>query len=86
MTQINGLRGLITNKDATTITVNINSSAFSTYSSGGTTHTRPQTGETVTWGGEFDFPVRFSGTMTVGQDYPTWRNIDGVELVEILNP
>lgn len=86
MTQINGLRGIITAKDATTITVNINSSAFSTYSSGGETNTRPQTGETVSWGGEFDFPVRFAGTMVVGQDYPAHRNIDGIELVELLNP
>jgi uncharacterized protein (TIGR02217 family) len=86
MTQINGLRGIITNKDATTITVNINTSAFSTYASAGETNTRPQTGETVTFGCEFDFPVRFAGTMLIGQDYPNNRNIDGIELVEILNP
>jgi uncharacterized protein (TIGR02217 family) len=86
MTQINGKRGIITAKDATTITVNINTSAYSTYSSSGETHTRPQIGETVSWGGEFDFPVRFAGTMVVGQDYPNNRNIDGIELVEILNP
>jgi uncharacterized phage protein (TIGR02218 family) len=36
MTQINGLTGTVTAIGATTITVNINSSAFTTYSSGGT--------------------------------------------------
>ena len=86
MTQINGLRALITAKDATTITVAINSTAFTTYSSGGVVHTRPQTGETVTSGFEFDFPVRFNTAMPIGQDYPGYRSVDGVELVELLNP
>lgn len=86
MTQINGLRGLITSYDATTITVNINSSAFSVYTSGGETNTAPQTGETVSCGFEFDWPVRFNGSLVIGQDYPTHRNADGIELIEILNP
>jgi len=86
MTQINGLRALITAKDATTITVAINSTAFSTYVSGGVVHTRPQTGETVTAGFEFDFPVRFNTAMPIGQDFPGYRSVDGVELVELLNP
>ena len=86
MTQINGLRGLITSYDATTITVNINSSAFSVYTSGGETNTAPQTGETVSCGFEFDWPVRFNGSLVIGQDYPIHRNADGIELIEILNP
>lgn len=86
MTQINGLRALITAKDATTITVAINSTAFSTYSSGGVVHTRPQAGEAVTAGFEFDFPVRFNTAMPIGQDYPGYRSVDGVELIELLNP
>lgn len=86
MTQINGLRALITAKDATTITVAINSTAFTTYASGGVVHTRPQTGETVTSGFEFDFPVRFNTAMPIGQDYPGYRSVDGVELIELLNP
>jgi uncharacterized protein (TIGR02217 family) len=86
MTQINGLRGLITSYNATSITVSINTSAFSVYTSGGNTNTAPQTGESVTCGFEFDWPVRFNGSMVVGQDYPTHRNVDGIELIEILNP
>jgi len=86
MTEINGLRALITAKDATTITVAINSTAFTTYASGGVVHTRPQTGETVTSGFEFDFPVRFNTAMPIGQDHPYHRVVDGVELIELLNP
>lgn len=86
MVQINGLRAPITARDATTITVAINSTAFSTYTSGGVVHTRPQTGEAVTAGFEFDFPVRFNTTLPIGQDYPGYRAIDGVELLELLNP
>lgn len=86
MVQINGLRALITARDASTITVAINSAAFSTYTSGGVVHTRPQTGEAVTAGFEFDFPVRFNTTLPIGQDYPGYRAVDGVELIELLNP
>ena len=86
MTQINGMRAMITARDTTTITVAINSTAFSTYTSGGVVHTRPQAGESVTAGFEFDFPVRFNTTLPIGQDYPGYRAVDGVELIELLNP
>jgi uncharacterized protein (TIGR02217 family) len=86
MTQINGLRGTITTKTSTNITVNINSSAFSNYTSGGTVNTFPQTGETVSAGFEFDIPVRFNSSFPIGQNYPSHRDIDGIELIEILNP
>lgn len=86
MTEINGMRALITARDANTITVAINSTAFSTYTSGGVVHTRPQAGESVTAGFEFDFPVRFNTTLPIGQDYPGYRAVDGVELIELLNP
>lgn len=86
MTQINGTRALVTARDATTITVAINSTAFSTYTSGGVVHTQPQAGEIVTAGFEFDFPVRFNTTLPIGQDYPGYRAVDGVELIELLNP
>lgn len=86
MTQINGMRALVTARDTTTITVAINSTAFSTYTSGGVVHTRPQPGESVTAGFEFDFPVRFNTTLPIGQDYPGYRAVDGVELIELLNP
>lgn len=86
MTQINGVRGKIVSQSAGSITVDINSTAFSTWTSSGVFNTRPQPGESVTCGFEFDFPVRFSTALPVGQDYPGYRPVDGVSLVELLNP
>ena len=86
MTQIRGQRALITATGADTITLAINSIAFSSYTSGGNVNTRPQTGETVYGGCEFDFPVHFITVLPVGQDYPGWRPVEGVRIEEILNP
>ena len=86
MTQINGLRALIVSAGTNDITVAINSTAFYTYTSGGVVHTRPQSGEAVTAGFEFDFPVRFDSAMPIGQDFPNERMIESVVLVELLNP
>jgi uncharacterized protein (TIGR02217 family) len=86
MTQINGLRGLVTFVAGGSVTVDINSTGFSTWTSGGVAHTRPQAGEAVTAGFEFDFPVRFNTSMPIGQDFPGHRSVDGVELIELLNP
>jgi uncharacterized protein (TIGR02217 family) len=86
MTQINGLRALVTGTGATTVTLAINSTAFSTYTSGGVVHTRPQTGEAVTAGTEFDFPVEFTTALPVGMTYPGWRPVESLILRELLNP
>ncbi len=86
MTQINGQRAMVTGVGATTITVAINSTAYSNYTSGGVIHTNPQSGEQVTCGFEFDTPVRFNTTLPVGQDHFNYRSLDGIELIELLNP
>lgn len=86
MTQINGLRGTITAIGATTITVAINSSAFSSYVSGGTVNTSPQTGEVVKGGCEFDIPCRFNGRIDVNAVAYGVRESGQIELVELLNP
>lgn len=88
MTQINGLRGLITAIGATDITVAINSSTFSTWSSGGsqTVKTLPQSGEVVTGGCLFDIPARFDTSVEVAQDYPNHRVVEGIEIIELINP
>lgn len=85
-TQINGLRAPVVAITATTITLDINSTAFTAYTSGGTTHTRPQSGEAVTCGCRFDFPVRFNSEMSVDQNWPDYRAFEQIELVELLNP
>lgn len=93
MTQINGLRGTIQSVTATTITTDIDSSAFSSFSVSSplaAVNTRPQTNETVLCGCEFDVPVRFETDLNALQ-YVT-KNSESVyqsvaiRLVELLNP
>lgn len=86
MTQINNRRALIVAAPANQITVAIDSTAFSTWTAGGVVHTRPQSGENVTAGFEFDFAAAFAASLPVGQDYPHHRTIESVRLRERLNP
>lgn len=86
MTQINGARATISAVGADTITVPINSNAFSNYVSGGTVNTRPQTGEVVRGGFEFDIPARFDSTFDVTPLTPNIRETGTIDLVELLNP
>lgn len=86
MTEINGIRALVTAQDATTITVAINSALFTAYTSGGTVQTQTIAGEFVTAGCEYDIPMRFSGDL--GGDFSNWDtvNMSGIQVMEILNP
>lgn len=86
MTEINGQRGLITAIGATDITVAINSTAFTAYTSGGTVNTNPQTGETVYGGCEFDIPCRFNSRIDVTALAPGVRESSQIEIIELLNP
>ena len=86
MTQINGLRATVVSTFAGGCVVDIDTSAFSTYTSGGVTQAKPYAGETVTAGFEFDLPVRFKTVLPVGQDYPLHRVVDSVEFIELLKP
>jgi uncharacterized protein (TIGR02217 family) len=87
MTQINGLRALVTAISGTTITAAINSTAFSAYTSGGTVQTNPIGAEVVTAGFEFDLPMRFDSDLS-GLTFDTFDTLStgGINLVEILNP
>lgn len=58
MTQINGQVGTVTATGASTITVNIDSTNYTTYSSGGTAVKYLTTTDVLDWSGEFDVPVR----------------------------
>jgi uncharacterized protein (TIGR02217 family) len=86
MTQINGLRGTITSVGASTITVNINSTAFTAYSSGGTASTLPDTSEVVTGGCEFDIPCRFNSRIDVKSLTANIAETSEIEIIELLNP
>lgn len=86
MTQINGLRGTITGTSGTTVTVAINSTAFSAYTSGGTVNSNPQTGETVKGGCEFDIPCRFNSRIDqIARTYELFETGE-IEIIEKLNP
>lgn len=86
MTQINGLRGTISAIGGTTITVGIDSTAFSTWTSGGNVNTNPQSGETVYGGCEFDIPCRFNSRIDVTALAPGVRETTQIEIMELLNP
>lgn len=86
MTEINGLRGTITATGATDITVAINSSAFSSWTSGGSVNTNPQTGETVKGGCEYDIPCRFNSRIDVNAIAMGVRESGQIEIMELLNP
>jgi uncharacterized protein (TIGR02217 family) len=89
MTQINGLRGLVTAVAATTITVNIDSTLFTTWAAGGTqqVNTRPQSGEVVKGGCYFDIPMRWDSDISqvTFDDFDT-LGLGKMEIVELLNP
>ncbi|OYW62748.1 MAG: hypothetical protein B7Z31_00310 [Rhodobacterales bacterium 12-65-15] len=86
MTQINTLRGTITAIAATTITVAINSTAFTAYSSAGTVNTSPQTGELVYGGCEFDIPCRFNSRIDqIARTHELFETGE-IEIIELLNP
>ncbi|PCI54167.1 MAG: hypothetical protein COB36_10775 [Alphaproteobacteria bacterium] len=59
MTEINGLRCTILAIGLTTVTVDIDSTLFTAYTSGGETNTAPQDSETITAGCYFDIPCVF---------------------------
>ncbi|MGE4334951.1 MAG: DUF2460 domain-containing protein [Pigmentiphaga sp.] len=88
MTQINGRRAVITARTGTSITVAINSTSFSDYSSGGMAQTRPLNSGTdiVTGGCEFDIPVAFDSNFNVQALSADVGQASGLTLVELLNP
>lgn len=86
MAGINTLRGLITATGATTITVNINSSAFGAWTSGGTCQTNPHSSETVHAGCEFDIPCRFNSRIDINAIASGIRETGQIDLIELLNP
>ncbi|WP_010486945.1 DUF2460 domain-containing protein [Pseudomonas sp. S9] len=87
MTQINNLRALVTAKpNSTSITIAINSSAFSTYTGGGTVQTQPINSEVVSAGFYFDIPMRFDADLGGVFTGPGVLAVSSVGLIEILNP
>lgn len=86
MTQINNKRVTILAKTTSTITVDEDTTLYSTYTSGGNVFTRPQSTESVTAGCEFDIPMRFDADLAGVFVANGVLSVSGVGLVEILNP
>jgi len=86
MTQINGQRATITATTANSITVGINSTGYSTYTSGGTANTQPQATETVTGGCRFDIPCRFDSALESISLGGELRDTGSIDLVELIAP
>ena len=84
MTQINGKRVKVIAVDSSTqVTTDLDTSGYSTYTSGGVINTIPQTGEQVRAGYEFDVPVRFD-TDILNISLDDWRHgTVAINLVEI---
>lgn len=84
MTQLNGNRYKILSRTSTTITIDVNSTNFSTYTSGGVYNKLPQTNEIITAGFEFDVPVRFTNDdMAISIDNFKTRTVQNLSLMEI---
>ena len=86
MFQLNNVRAAVTATTATTITVAIDSTTFSTFTTGGSVNTRPQAGEAVTGGCEFDIPCRFNSAIDLTHLARWVRETGQIDLVELLNP
>jgi len=86
MTEINGLRVRVVGELPGSITVDLDTTGFSTYTSGGTLNTLPQAGESVTGGCEFDIPCRFNSRIDVRHISRWLREAGAVDLIELINP
>jgi uncharacterized protein (TIGR02217 family) len=59
MSEVNGNAYTVDSATTDTLTLDLDSSAFAAYVSGGTVAVYPQPADALTWTGEFDVPARF---------------------------
>lgn len=84
MTALNNHRYRVLSRTSTTLTIDVDSSAFGNYVSGGVYHTIPQPGEVVSAGFEFDVPVRFANDdLQISIDNYKTRTVQNLGLIEI---
>lgn len=84
MSQLNGHRYRVLARTATSITIDVDSTQFFSYTSGGIYHTLPQIGEVITAGFEFDVPVRFADDeLKISIDNFKTRTVQNLNLIEI---
>lgn len=84
-TELNGQRATVSDTTSTIIVVDIDSSAFGDYTSGGNVHQAPQPDEHATAGFQFDLPMRFE-TELADITYSNWDIMGAtISLVEVRN-
>lgn len=86
MTELNGLTATVLSTPlTTTFTFNVDTSAFSAYSSGGQVRSYVQPAEDLRWTGQFDVPVRFdTDDAMISQDHARVRSWNGIAIIELL--
>lgn len=84
MTQVNSLAFTVGGVTTDTFTLGVNTTAYGTYTSGGTASLYSQPVDVLTWAGEFDVPCRFdTDRMQLSVDFYnlyTWGQIPIVEI------
>ncbi len=84
MTQLNGLTATVTATASTTVTINVDSTGFTTYGSAGTASKYPQPTDVVLATFQFDVPVRFdTDVMTMTNTSSQIRQWDNLPIVEL---
>lgn len=76
MTELNGVTVTLSNVTADTFQIDVDTTNFTTYTSGGSAEKYVQSSETLTWTGEFDTPIRFDSDQ-FRAEFIHFRDSDG---------
>ena len=87
MTQINNKRvTVVSTAIGGLVTINLDTTAYSNYTSGGAVNTAPQVGEVVSGGCYFDLPCRFNSKIDVAAISEGVRDCGGIDIIELIDP
>lgn len=87
MTQINNKRVTVISTDiGGIVTVGLDTTTYSNYTSGGVVNTEPQVGEVVSGGCLFDLPCRFNSKIDVEAISEGVRDCGGIDIIELIDP
>ena len=86
--QLNNQWWRVITSSGSEFTLDVDSTIFTPFTSGGTFRTIPPSGSIITAGFEYDIPVRFDSDSFDGMRFegPDSLNVDNLELVELFNP
>ncbi len=84
MVQMNGLYATVLSVTSTKITIDVDSTLFTTYTSGGSAKILPLVADVVKGGFEFDIPCRFNSRIDYSHITPNMRDTSTIDLVELV--